>query len=303
MSDSDKSVSRYGIGEWYGKNIANISSDERSRLAKVKKNKSQPCPFKGIDTMCNKTDGVCTLANYERNANSTSCNNVSVNTNNLVTTCPNRFWQKNLIFYEISKDLLKTEKPKLIPEVGFLQGKDAKGNTLPSTVGRLDLIVANIAPDNSIIDWCALEMQAVYFSGASMKKDINKIYDQHGGITFPTGIRRPDFRSSGPKRLMPQLQIKVPTLRRWGKKMVVVIDYSFFNSMAPMEREQDISNADILWLIVNYDNKNTLYIEDKVYTTLESSVTGLTAGVPIPLDNFEEKILKTIQDGSKIISF
>jgi hypothetical protein len=38
------------------------------------------------------------------------------------------------------------------------------------------------------------------------------------GVPFPAVQRRPDFRSSGPKRLMPQLQIKVPTISRWGRR-------------------------------------------------------------------------------------
>ena len=37
-------------------------------------------------------------------------------------------------------------------------------------------------------------------------------------LPFPIG-QRPDYRSSAPK-IMPR-QIKVPALRRWGKKMVV----------------------------------------------------------------------------------
>lgn len=43
------------------------------------------------------------------------------------------------------------------------------------------------------------------------------------GVPFPQVQRRPDLRSSGPKRLMPRLQIKVPTISRWGEEMAVVI--------------------------------------------------------------------------------
>ena len=45
------------------------------------------------------------------------------------------------------------------------------------------------------------------------------------------GRRRPDYRSSGPKRLSPQLDVKVPVLRNWGKKVVVVIDRFFYDNM------------------------------------------------------------------------
>ena len=35
---------------------------------------------------------------------------------------------------------------------------------------------------------------------------------------YPDHTRRPDWRSSSAKRLMPQLQVKVPTVRRWNSK-------------------------------------------------------------------------------------
>ncbi len=113
---------------------------------------------------------------------------------------------------------------------------------------------------------------------------------------FRQGNRRPDFRSSGPKRLMPQLQIKVPSLRRWGKKIAVVVDKSFFQSIAPMPEVDHLTNADIIWVIVNYEGESKkLKIIDKIYTTLEGSVKGLTAGIPISKQDFEKKISKAIQ--------
>jgi hypothetical protein len=64
----------------------------------------------------------------------------------------------------------------------------------------------------------------VYFYGASMTAEFKMLrYHEAAGVPFLAG-HRPDYRSSGPKRLMPQLQIKVPSLRRWGKKMAVVVD-------------------------------------------------------------------------------
>jgi hypothetical protein len=136
-----------------------------------------------------------------------------------------------------------------------------------------------------------IEMQAVYFSGQGMKTEFKAIEDEPTNLLFPTAIRRPDFRSSGPKRLMPQLQIKVPALRRWGKTMAVVIDKSFFASIAPMRRAPHISNADIAWFVVNYDGpQGELRVSDIVLTTLESSVEGLTAGEPITKEEFEKEL-------------
>ena len=96
---------------------------------------------------------------------------------------------------------------------------------------------------------------------------------------FPNQIRRPDYRSSGPKRLMPQLQIKVPTLRRWGKKMAVVVDKHFFESLGHMEEVEDLSNGDIAWFTVDFHVDDTgrsfRLVRDGVHiTTLERATEG-----------------------------
>ena len=73
---------------------------------------------------------------------------------------------------------------------------------------------------------------------------------------------------------MPQLQIKVPTLRRWGRKMAVVVDRAFFDSVGEMDNVSDISNADIAWFIVRFEEVpgQQIYsriVRDEVrYTTL-----------------------------------
>ncbi len=76
--------------------------------------------------------------------------------------------------------------PFIIKEVPFLKGIDYKGAKLKNTVGRIDMVLAK-TKGAKLVDWCALEMQAVYFSGASMKKDFRKIYENPEKIQFPTG--------------------------------------------------------------------------------------------------------------------
>ena len=79
-----------------------------------------------------------------------------------------------------------------------------------------------------------------------MSKDFTVMKKWNGpGLPFPEGIRRPDFRSSGPKRLMPQLQIKVPTISRWGKKMAVVVDLPFWESLGAITEVDHVSNCDL----------------------------------------------------------
>lgn len=146
------------------------------------------------------------------------------------------------------------------------------------------------------LEWCAVEIQAVYFSGAAISRDFPAVRAHSGpGVPMPGGRRRPDFRSSGPKRLMPQLQIKVPTLRRWGKKMAVVVDRPFFDALGDMDDVKDVSNGDIIWFVVSFDSRPEtarpgVTVDEVRCTTLERAVEGLTAGEPSTLADFENKI-------------
>jgi hypothetical protein len=145
------------------------------------------------------------------------------------------------------------------------------------------------------LNWCALEMQAVYFSGMSMENDFELMRTWQGpGLPFPAAHRRPDFRSSGPKRLMPQLQVKVPTISRWGKKLAVVVDEAFWNSLSEMREVKDLSNCEIVWFVVSFSashaGRMALRRQGLHFTTLNHAVEGLTGGAPMPLEKFEEQI-------------
>jgi len=281
---------RYGIGEWYGRRIDAISASDKIRYATLSGSNKEPCPYRPGEGKCNKIGGVCSLAVYRKKEDGTIV--LDPENPDMVTLCPMRFWQDFVVFREAAKVVLQSNAPSLIKEIGFLKSIDHTGRTTEETVSRIDMVLADIDTRNRIRDWCALEMQAVYFSGRSMKTEFQAIKNDPEKLLFPAGIRRPDFRSSGPKRLMPQLQIKIPALRRWGKKMVVVVDNPFFKSIAPMKRARHISNADIAWFVVDYYGPGaTLRVADIVLTTLESSVDGLTAGVPVSKDEFEKDLL------------
>ncbi len=217
--------------------------------------------------------------------------------------CPHRFRERRVVDAWVGECLLGTKAPLAVGEVPFLRpdsradgaladGPDGAEADSGGSVGRIDSVL--IHPDLSHLHWCAVEMQAVYFSGPALSDDYPLILDPvTTGIPFPGKTRRPDYRSSGPKRLMPQLQIKVPTLRRWGKKMAVVVDEAFFASLGRMDDVADVSNADIAWFVVGFDETGDSFrlVPRAVrYTTLERAVEGLTAGLPVTLDQFETEI-------------
>jgi hypothetical protein len=284
---------RYGAAELFGRSLIGISPKELRTLSSTE-NRSIACPFKPDHATCHKKGGVCSLALYEKGVNG----NVAVS-NSPVTTCPSRFLEGSVVFRWVSKTLLETPEAKIVNEVSFLmssQGQESEEDE----VGRIDSVLVH--QDNHRLNWCALEMQAVYFSGGKMEDDFAVMRSwTYPDLPFPAKQRRPDFRSSGPKRLMPQLQIKVPTLRRWGKKMAVVVDRAFWKSLGEMRRTPQISNADIVWFVVDYEGpikgRYKLTPREAVFTTLEHAVEGLTGGMPVSLEQFELAIREKLERG------
>ena len=62
---------RFGIGEWFGFNVAQISGEQRRALAlktlePKKQREPQLCPFQAIkrEVACTKEGGVCSLRLY-----------------------------------------------------------------------------------------------------------------------------------------------------------------------------------------------------------------------------------------------
>ena len=87
-------------------------------------------------------------------------------------------------------------------------------------------------------------------------------------------------------------------MRRWGKKMAVIIDEPFWSSLGQMDELKDISNSDIIWFVVNYSKpvSGVYHLSQgrMVCTTLESAVEGLTGGEPVSLADFESSIRRKL---------
>lgn len=299
---------RFGIGEWFGHSLAELTAAQRRAYAaevlKPKKERApQPCPFQARkeDALCTKDGGVCSLRLYSYATDPATGRATGVpvqgKQSGLRATCPYRFHDQLDIFKWVGETILGDDNPRLVGEVGFLESGASTDSEGGDDVGRIDMVlVSNKTVDGAPMAWAALEIQAVYFSGDAMRGEFKAINDPAVDWTiFPAGRRRPDYRSSGPKRLMPQLQIKVPTLRRWGKKMAVVVDRAFFDSIGEMDHVADISNADIAWFVVRFEEvpgqTRTKLVRDEVrFTTLERSVEGLTGGKAVPLPVFEDRI-------------
>ncbi len=284
--------SRYGTGELYGFDFGALSPARIRELSSAPY-KSQPCPFKSAGPgkpalKCNKKGGVCSLRQFAQNESGQV-----VGVGEPIITCPNRFLEENVVTPWVGETLLGTSKPAVISELPFLMREIQSEEADEDAVGKIDEVLVNAEADT--LRWCALEFQAVYFSGMSMENDFKVMREWAGpGVPFPAVQRRPDFRSSGPKRLMPQLQIKVPTISRWGKKMAVVIDLAFWKSLADMRKVRELSNCEIVWFVVSFapskDGRFRLRRHETHFTTLVNAVEGLTGGTPMSLERFEKQI-------------
>jgi hypothetical protein len=259
-----------------------------------------PCPFQ-TGRLCNKKGGVCSLRLYEQTGDGA----VSMS-GPLITTCPNRFLEDDIIFQWIGQEILECVTPIILRQIGFLHrfrdspiATESPGddeNDERDFIGRIDNVLVH--PTKQPLDWCAVELQAVYFSGKSMRREFKMLSQSElTQIPFPAEQRRPDWRSSGPKRLLPQLQTKIPDISNWGKKMAVVIDEGFFGSLVGLERVKHLSNAQIAWFIVQYekdDNRWCLKPKDVVFSKLDSSVKALTGGIPLSKEQFENQLRKKL---------
>src|SRR5947207_11954911 len=113
-----KTRKRYSIGEWYGTPFETISPSERFQngTAEIEADsiRGLNCPFQE-DRTCNKKGGVCSLRLYEQTGNGP----VSMS-GPLITTCPNRFLEDDLIFRWVGEAILETAEPVVLNQVGFL---------------------------------------------------------------------------------------------------------------------------------------------------------------------------------------
>ena len=261
-----------------------------------------PCPFRtdSPHPTCTKKGGVCSIRIYRDREG--RIEPLDGERGQLRALCPWRFHQNGIVFDKIGERLLSDPAPLRAGEVGFLESTGNLDSDPGEDVGRIDMILVNSnGVDRSPMEWVAVEVQAVYFSGYKMSIEFDHLKLTQGKLSMAQEKRRPDYRSSGVKRLMPQLLTKVPTLRRWGKKMAVVVDAPFFNSMGAMERVPHLSNADIVWFLVDFQQSapGELYqleVVEEFYTTLESATIGLTGGVPVSQGDFENRIKSKVRN-------
>ncbi len=100
---------------------------------------------------------------------------------------------------------------------------------------------------------------------------------------------------------MPQLQIKVPTLRRWGAKLAVAVDAPFFASLGgpSPEPSKDLGDGDIIWLVpelrVDEGGRHRLTRGHWEVLTLEESSDKLQAAQTVSRKAFEDTLRNKLE--------
>ncbi len=202
--------------------------------------------------------------------------------------CPKRFEQNEVVLHWLAEIVgFDPEEIQVAREVPFMESTQTG-----KPAGKIDFVIAQRRYDK--LEWHGLEMQAVYFSGENMRHDFLCLHnDDHERPPFPQKVRRPDWRSSSAKRLLPQLLIKAPTLRRWNAKLAVCVDPRFFEAIGgPSDKPRhDIDSGDIIWLTpdVTEDDNGTRCLQRGHWEvlTLEESQKKLQSSETLSRQAFE----------------
>ena len=202
--------------------------------------------------------------------------------NELAITCPVRFRQ-NWIIADDAADFFfrKGSQWTSLTEVRL---KDKQGGS----AGNIDIVLVSYDGEGKIIDFGALEVQAVYISGNVrrpfqnyMKSPLkNERMDWRSEANYP----HPDYLSSSRKRLAPQLLYKGGIINAWGKKSAVAINSGFFKTLPKFKRVSK-AKAEIAWLVYDLvpdkmSGLNQLKRTKVVYTEFDSALSTLTQSDP-----------------------
>lgn len=199
----------------------------------------------------------------------------------ITATCPVRFRENWSIVTDAARFFFpENARWTTLTEVSL---KDKFGKS----AGNIDVILIAYDEVGRVLDYGALEVQAVYISGNVstpfahfMESPATRgAMEWRGQRHYP----RPDFLSSSRKRLAPQLIFKGGILHTWKRKMAVAIDLPFFQTLPELEpcSPQD---AELVWLIYDFRRDGSGRIRQELaqtlYTRFEPALLKITRSEP-----------------------
>jgi hypothetical protein len=212
-----------------------------------------------------------------------------------VITCPIRFRQDWLIaenaaafFFEEQANWTSLTEVRL---------KDAQGQS----AGNIDIVLVSYDDHGKILDFGAIEIQAVYISG-NVRQPFETYMDNPEGwdsvdwsklaAYYPT----PDYLSSSRKRLVPQLLYKGTILREWGKKQVIVVQKIFFETLPELPQVSQ-QNAEIAWMLYDLNPQGdqlNLALAETIYTEYWAALSRISTPQVGKLDDFMEVLQRKL---------
>lgn len=233
------------------------------------------CPFNNKVPNCTKDKaknplGVCSI--YHEDAP--------------VITCPIRFRQDWIITDHAASFFFEDGiRWTSLTEVRL---NDATGKS----AGNIDVVLVAYDDSGKVIDFGALEIQAVYISGNVREPFEYYMSDPRSRASMDWSSEpnypRPDYLSSSRKRLVPQLVYKGGILHSWKKKIAVALNKSFFATL-PTLKQVPRNDADIAWLIYDLEPRDGHYYLTKVaevFTEFEPALLSITTPLPGRIDDF-----------------
>lgn len=249
------------LAEVFGFPTDNFSTEaERFR-------KNRLCPYNNKSPNCTKSSvenplGVCSVFGGS----------------DIVITCPVRFRQDWIITTDAAAFFFPPDATwTSLTEVSLADryGKSA---------GNIDLVLLSYDAQGRIMDYGALEVQAVYISG-NIRTAFQHYMDhpaEHHAMDWRRmkNYPRPDYLSSSRKRLAPQLIFKGGILNAWTRKTAVALNRTFYQTLPKLD-QVDKAEADIAWLVYDLQhdsvqNRYLLTLYETVYTRFEQALFKIT---------------------------
>jgi hypothetical protein len=219
----------------------------------------------------------------------------------IAITCPIRFRQDWAIVEDAAHFFFAPDTSwTSLQEVRL---KDAEGKS----AGNIDFVLVAYDDRGRVIDFGALEVQAVYISGNVRRPFEYYMADRASrqNMAWTATRARPDYLSSSRKRLVPQLISEGVILKAWGKKLAVVL-HEGFHSTLPSLPAVEPAQADIAWMIYGLDldidvNRYSLTRRNMLYTLFQPALERLSTPTPGAVGEFiqvlQEKLDEKLGNG------
>ena len=172
------------------------------------------------------------------------------------------------------------------------------------SAGNIDVVLVAYDEKDRVIDFGALEVQAVYISGNVRDPFEHYMTDPKGQALMDWSKQpnypRPDYLSSSRKRLAPQLMFKGGIFNEWGKRSAVALNKAFFDTLPPLDRVEK-KNANVGWFVYDliFDAKTHRYEltkVDEVFTRFNDALRQITTTKAGPMRTFMNHLQEKLDE-------